>query len=464
VGARNFPQVDCGAVQGLSCFKNWSPRIGLVYDVFGNHKTAIKAGVGKYNTPVVTSNLNAFNPMYTATQAISWLNRPTTACETPSPGINPGCIPSGSGFGDGDVGPNPNPRFGLLNNITQDPHFKREYQWQYNVGVQQEVMRGVTLNFNWNRTSDYEQPLVINYAAPSSAWTPFQITNPLDGTPITVYNLQPAYFGLPPVLYQTNAPRSLRHNTYSGFETSGTARLPHGAFIFAGWTIEKQTDTACDINTNSTGTALNDPNSLRFCDWSGGLQQALGKISGVPFRSEFKLQTNVPIKWGFEVNASIYSDPVFSLNFGTPIASSTTGPPLPLTAYAGQNQGFKTVNWTISPTTKYPADCNCPNPGGLVDPDLKQGSETIQLIAPGSRLTPQLTQVDIGARRVFRIHEKYTIIPEMQVFNVINASTVLNETQTLGGTVKPFVAGGPGGTPSVILNPRMLRLNLQFKF
>jgi hypothetical protein len=55
-------------------------------------------------------------------------------------------------------------------------------------------------------------------------------------------------------------------------------------------------------------------------------------------------------------------------------------------------------------------------------------------------------------------------IPEMQLFNVINASTVLTETQTLGPNVKPFVAGGPGGTPSVILNARMLRLNLQFKF
>ncbi len=464
VGPRSFPQVDCGTVKGLSCFKNWSPRLGLVYDLFGNHKTALKAGIGKYNTPIVTSNLNAFNPMYTATQSIPWLNRPTTACETAPPGITPGCIPAGSGFGDGDVGPNPNPRFGLLNNIAQDPNFRREYQWQYSAGIQQEVRRGVTLNFNWNRTSDYEQPMVINYAVPSSAWTPAQITNPLDGTPVTVYNLQPNYFGLAPVLYQTNAPRSLRHDTYTGFETSVTARLPHGAFVVAGWSIEKQTDTACDINTNSTGTALNDPNSLRFCDWSGSLQQSLGQISGVPFRSEYKLQTNVPIKWGFELNASVYSDPVFSNNFATPIASSTTTPPLPLTVYAGQNQGFKTVNWTISPTTRYPADCNCPNPGALVDPELKQGSETIQLVAPGSRLTPQLTQFDIGARRIFRIHEKYTIIPEMQVFNVINASTVLTETQTLGTSVKPFVAGGPGGTPSVILNPRMLRLNLQFKF
>jgi hypothetical protein len=59
---------------------------------------------------------------------------------------------------------------------------------------------------------------------------------------------------------------------------------------------------------------------------------------------------------------------------------------------------------------------------------------------------------------------KTIIIPEMQLFNVINASTVLVENQTLGTSVKPFVSGGAGGTPSVILNPRMLWLNLQFKF
>jgi hypothetical protein len=86
---------------------------------------------------------------------------------------------------------------------------------------------------------------------------------------------------------------------------------------------------------------LNDPNSGRFCDWSGSLQQALGKISGVPFRSEYTLQTNVPVKWGFELNASLYSDPVYSPNFATPIASSTTSPPLPLTAFSGQNQGLR---------------------------------------------------------------------------------------------------------------------------
>ncbi len=462
VPARSFPQIDCTTVKGLSCFKNWSPRVGVIYDVFGNHKTAVKAGVGKYNSPVVTSNLNAFNPMYTASQSIQWLNHPTTACETN--GVTPGCIPAGSGFGDQNIGLNTNPRFGLLNNMSMDPNFKREYQWEYSAGIQQEVMHGVTANFNWFRTADYQQPLVDNYAVPQSAYTPVQIVNPLDGTPITVYNLQSAFFGLTPQLHETNAPQSLRRNIYNGIEASTTARLPHGAFVFGGWTVENQTDVACDITTNSSGTALNDPNSLRFCDQSGGLFQSLGKIDGVPWRNEFKLQGNVPVKWGVEVNASLYSDPVFSTNYAMSIAASSTGPPLPLSVFTGDQQGYKTVNWTISPATKYPLDCKCPNPGGVVDPGLTQGSATIQLIAPGSRLTPRLTQFDMGARKVFRIRERYTLMAEMQVYNIMNASTVTIESQSLGTKVAPYLSGGPGGNASTILNPRMFRVSMQFKF
>ena len=47
VPARNFAAVTCDSQKGLSCFKNWAPRLGVVYDLFGNHKTAIKAVVGE---------------------------------------------------------------------------------------------------------------------------------------------------------------------------------------------------------------------------------------------------------------------------------------------------------------------------------------------------------------------------------------------------------------------------------
>jgi hypothetical protein len=326
--------------------------------------------------------------------------------------------------------------------------------------VQHELLRGVTLNAGWNKTANYQAALVLNAAVPFSAYTPFQITNPLNGTPITVYNLQPAYFGLTPNLHQTNAPQSQRANTYNGFEVSGQGRLKRGAFFFAGWTMDKQVDKSCDMNANPSGSAYNDPNTLRFCDWSGGLHQDLGTITGVPYRNEFKLQGSVPIKWGVEVSASYYSQPVYSTNFN--ITGGAVG--APLAAFDGAISGFKMVNWSITPSTKYPTDCNCPNPGAVVDPNLKQGSEIIELIAPGSRLTPRQSQLDLAVRKTFHIREKYRVAGEVQLFNLVNSNAVLTESYTLGGTVKPYLSSGPGGTPSVIQNPRMLRLSAQFHF
>ncbi len=410
--------------------------------MFGDHKTAVKVGFAKFNSPIATGVLNNFNSMFTKSQTIQWLNRPTTACQSHDP---TGCFPQGNGFGNGDIGPNPNPRFGLLNSMSLDPNFNREYQLGYNIGVQRQLTRSASLNFMWLHGGNYQQIHVENYAVPLSAWTPFQIVNPLDGTPITVFNLQPNYFGLNPALHQTNAPQSLRRSTYNGFETSVSARLSRGAFIFAGWTIDRSIDKGCDLNTDPLSTALNDPNSLRFCDWSGSAYHDLGKITGIPYRNEFKVQGNVPLKWGIEANASL--------------CTSQAGATL-----AGQVMGFKTVNWPITPTARYPADCNCPNPGALVDPGLTQQAETIQLISPGSRLTPRLSQLDLGVRKVFHIRERFTLLGEAQFFNALNSNAVLTESYTLGTSVKPYLAGGPGGVPTTILNPRMLRLNLQFKF
>src|SRR5262249_15930918 len=145
-GPRNFPKIDCSVIKGMSCFKNWSPRIGFVYDLFGNHETAVKPGIGKFNSPIATGVVTNFNPMTLRNQTIQWLNRPTTECQSHDP---IGCYPQGNGFGDGDIGPNPNPPFGQINTVNLDPNFRREYQWQYNVGVQRELRRGVVMNFVW---------------------------------------------------------------------------------------------------------------------------------------------------------------------------------------------------------------------------------------------------------------------------------------------------------------------------
>jgi hypothetical protein len=76
----------------------------------------------------------------------------------------------------------------------------------------------------------------------------------------------------------------------------------------------------------------------------------------------------------------------------------------------------------------------------------------------------RLNQFDIGLRRTFAIKEKFRIQAQAEMFNVNNSHAVLLETQALGTSVKPFVEGGIGGTPQSLLQPRLLRLALQFHF
>jgi hypothetical protein len=450
VPARNFAAVTCDTVKGISCFRDWAPRIGLVYDLFGDHKTAIKAGAGKYDTPVVAGNLSNFNPMFVTMQARRWNGGD---CRGPQ------CYPL-----DSQIGPSPTAQFGVQTNRALDPNYHREYNIQYSAGIQRELRNGLALNFNWYRRADYQQTLTLNYAVPPSAWSPVTIYNPLDGTPITLYNLNKSYVGLPPSVFQTNAPQSLRSNTYNGFEISVQGKLPRGASLFAGWTIDRELSRTCD-QTVTPATFLNDPNSLRFCDLYGSLFQSLGNTVSIPYRSEFKIQGNLPLWHRFEISASLYSSPVYNGNFqlnNFPTTTGSVGVPEPL--FAGQQQGFKEVYWTINPTSTYPADCNCPNPKGVVDSSLAQGSETILLVPPGSRLTPQLNQLDIAVRRAFALREGWVIKAEAQIFNVLNSNVVTAESQSLGSSIAPYVSGGPGGVPTAILNPRMLRLAVQFRF
>jgi hypothetical protein len=450
VPARSFPAVTCDTYPGISCFKNWVPRLSAVYDVFGSHKTALKVSIGKFNTPLVQGNLNAFNPLFVTTQSRAWVN--AGGCTGPS------CFPT-----DDQIGPAPSGSFGILTPRSMDPSHRREYNVQYTAGIQQQLAEGLALNFTYIRRDDYQQTMTINQAVPASAWTPVTITNPLDGSPITVYNLDPAYVGITPQLYQTNAPRSIRSDSYNGFDTTFQARFRHGGFLSAGWTVDRERTRYCDQTIG--GNSLSDPNSLRYCDWYGELFQELGATGSIPFRNGFKLQGNVPLWYGFEFSFSLYSNPAYNTNFALNNQASVFPTQInPEPIFAGAQQGFKEVYWTLTPSTRYPNNCNCSTPGAVVDRGLAQGAETILLVPPSSRLTPQLTQFDIAIRHWIPVGGGHRVKVEAQVFNVLNSNVVTAEAQTLGASITPFVSGGIGGVPSAILNPRMLRLAAQFSF
>jgi hypothetical protein len=61
IGERNFDQVDC-----VPCWKDWLPRGSVIFDVFGNGKTAVKASTGRYVTENMLVTADANNPLVTS--------------------------------------------------------------------------------------------------------------------------------------------------------------------------------------------------------------------------------------------------------------------------------------------------------------------------------------------------------------------------------------------------------------
>ena len=55
------PERHFGAVSDIPNWKDWTPRVGAVYNLFGNGKTAIKGFVGRYVTFEAITGLTALN-------------------------------------------------------------------------------------------------------------------------------------------------------------------------------------------------------------------------------------------------------------------------------------------------------------------------------------------------------------------------------------------------------------------
>jgi hypothetical protein len=521
---RTVPRIDCSTLKGAGCWKDWTPRLGIVYDVFGNHKTAVKAGFGKYNTQYSSGFLSTFNPLATQTESVTWntntnpalgpVLNPAIPGQNCTPVIivgviapNPGCYPVGgfapqgtpaSAILPGHLGASPNPTFGSAaasTGVNVDPNWHRDYNYQYNAGVQQELYRGVTLNFSWYRRSAYQAFFLVNEnGIPASSWSPFNIVNPLDGTPITVFNLSPSLTALPAqALLQTNAPQSLTRNVYTGFETSVVARLPRGSFVTAGWTMDRQLDRACAENV-SVSKSLADPNTLRYCDLFGsssltfqGINVAqLGAVSP-PWAQAFTAQAVVPIRWGFVGSMSLLSNQ-YQGGFSGAGGSGTLN-----NGYLGRTITIASKTSSVYPNGSIgvaPAGTPCsagPAVGCPIDPGFSalQGSETINLVSPGAVRTPRLNQLDLSMKRTFRFRERFVIEPTVQVFNLLNTNAAvvqstsvsasysatspgvapfLTAKQCSSSTVGSFANCGLGGAATTITNPRILRVALLFRF
>ena len=272
-----------------------------------------------------------------------------------------------------------------------------------------------------------------NVARSASDYTPVTVYNPIDGTPLTYYNVSAAKVAAVQNV-DSNDPNMSRW--YNGVELNFNTRLPGGARMFGGMSTERTI-------TNSCSAATNDPNLLLFCD---------GSQNNIPWQTSFKLAGTYPLPF-YGINVSGALQALAGLGIGT--APLQYGVFTAGTGFATPN-GLGT-NYLVSATTVYAANCKggC-TPGARVVPGLTVSSATIPIVAPGTEFASRTNEVDFGLSKTFTFgSSKFT--PKLDVFNVLNSDDYSAVTSTQFGAATY-------GVPSVILQGRIVRASIDVKW
>jgi hypothetical protein len=400
VGFRSYP-----AQKNLPNWVDIAPRFGAVYNLTGDAKTALRIGVNKYNTTYAVNATSPYDPMALKSDTRNWSDcaflAGTSTCDPTRIGT--------SGYHDNiaqdnEIGPVVIP-FG--NNRIADPDKKRDYNLQYNVGVDRQLASGVSVGIAWFRRSWYNLPISVNQLVDvNTDYTAFETTNPLTGKPMTLYNLNPAKAGQSLILDTTSTDHSKTRRDYTGLEVNATVRLPRGGTLIGGWAGDRTINVTCENP---------DPNLGYNCDQSQ---------FDIPLRSDFKFVGTYPVGFGVQLGAVLQS----YAGAAVPVSWS-----VPASVFPG---GRRTQAVTLQTTV------------------VGTGYTGSSLSDPGSTYLPRWNQLDFSIRRVFKI-KNVNVDGSLDMFNATNSSVVLSENQAFGSSL---------GAPLSILQPRLFRVSSTLKF
>jgi hypothetical protein len=417
IGERTFPGEVLPTWGGLGGF---TPRFGLVYDLFGNGKTALKGGVNKYNRQLVDDLTNRYNPIRPQTASINWRDLDGDDVADGYPGctyLTAGCeinlaqVPSSFGLVTPGCSVIATPGSIPCGTGQVDPDINRGYSIQYNLGVQHELFPRISVNAYWFYSKFYDLARTDNILNSFNDYTPVDIVSPLDGSVIRMYNVSPVARTRLQNLEHT-APNDTRSN--KAFETGFSASLPRGIRIFGGMATEQTLSRTCD--------AADDPNRLLYCDdYADG---------ATPWLTQFKLSGVVPLPYNVQ----------FGVGFQTYKRFLSTS-----------------TQWQVTSSTRYAANCLGPcTPGALVNPGITIPTMNVPLVKPGTELSDNINMLDLNIGRWMNVGN-VRVQPEVAIFNALNSLAVYGVRSSNFGTSSYM-------QPSTLLQPRITRIGMQVKW
>jgi hypothetical protein len=432
------PLVDAHTLPGLDCIPCWNdldPRMGVVWDVFGDGKTAVKANLGRYVSLVSWVNSKMFNPQnaIVASTTRSW-----TTTRPWSPDLTPNCDLRNP-FANGECGPMANQSFGQeVINTTPDPNWisgwgKRGYSWAGSVSVDRQLANGVALTVGYYRTTFGNFTATRNTNVSPSDYDPYCITAPVDprlpssvsGQQICgLYDIKPSKFGLVNNVVTLASNYGNQTEYYNGADVNLVARLPHGINLSGGWNIGDAISTLQVWPGNVTSKAnqcfvVNSPQDQYFYLNNGALTSC---AANPPYQSLFKVNGSVQLPWALQAAAVFQSIP---------------GP--------NHDALYTATNAQIAPSLGR-------NLAGGVQ------TVTINLVPSLSQFADyRINQLDVRLTKILRL-TRGRIQLNLDVYNALNGSYVLWGNTTYGTN------GANWLKPTSTMDARLMKFGFQYDF
>jgi len=345
VPTRNFV---IPAQNGVKGWHDLTPKFGVVYDLFGNGKTALRATANKYVQGQSLGGNLPDRPFGFPLNPVSRLVNSTTRSWTDT---NRDFIPNcdlTNPLSNGECAAMASSAFGTVApGATYDPDTlggwgrRPGWNWEFATGIQHEVLPHVSIDFGYFRRMYGNLLITDNLAAAASDYTTFSIVAPLDprlpgGGGYTVSglaDLNPNKFGVPTnnlFTYSDNYGKQIDH--WNGFDLSANARIRQGVFFQGGVSVGKTTQDNCNVVAKVPEVAFVLPTGANSGNPSVWLPQQYCHYE-TPMLPEYKMLGVYTLpRGGVQISGAFKSvpGPELAANYVLPtaVAAQTLGRPL----------------------------------------------------------------------------------------------------------------------------------------
>lgn len=394
--------------QDVIGWNNLAPRLGIVYDLFGDHKAAIKAGYGRYHHQISADMIGVPNPLGLAGRGFNWIDR--------------------NGDGNFQAGEEGDLLFAFGGNTNRvDPDLKRPRTDELTLGLEWELPKSIKLSVDGIFRRGRNLIALVEVGIPQDL-TGYNQTTGLDPGPdgtagtgddqtFTVFNQKPEFAGQNRRV-ETNPPDF--KSSYKGLEITLQKRFSNRWQGLLTYALSSDDLSSTSVTVAQYGGEEEGAGGFAFGQGANAFQDPNAKINNTSGPSFYRRRHQLKASASYEIpRIDVNVAAVVKLQTGTPygriVSLSTDSNGVPF------NQG--PISFFAEPRD--------------------------------SRDFDTITYMDFRLGKFFNLGRGHRVEVMADFFNLFNSNVVTTLNVNTGGAFQ-----GPIG----ILGPRVFRIGARWAF